>query len=191
MSSKNQLQKDPPESTPEPTKNTTCDHGSPPELTREQVEELRARAAKADDHWERFLRATADLENFRKRAVRERQDAIKFANESLLTRLIPALDSLEMALAATESPEGVTVESLKTGVTMIHGQLKNALAEAGLEEVDAALQPFNPNLHEAVSQETSTEVPEGHVVRQLRRGYKLHERLIRPATVVVSRNSPV
>lgn len=190
MSSKNPLQKDPPESIQETTNNPPRGQESTPELTREKVDELKAKAAKADDHWERFLRVTADLENFRKRAARERQDALRFANESLLTKLIPVLDSLEMALAATESPDGVTVESLKTGVTMILGQLKNAMTEAGLDEVDATRQTFNPNLHEAVSQEPSNEVPEGHVVRQLRRGYKLHERLIRPATVVVARNSP-
>ena len=156
-------------------------------LTREQLEELKARAAKADEHWDRLLRTMADLENLKKRTARERQDAVKFANESLLTRLIPALDNFDMARAAADSADGATTDSLKTGIALVHNQLKAALAEAGLEEIDATNRPFDPNLHEAVSEEESAEVPEGHVVRQLRRGYKLRERLLRPASVVVAR----
>jgi len=156
-------------------------------LRAEQFEELIAKAARADEHWDRLLRTTADLENFKKRAARERQEAIRFANVSLLEKLVPALDNFDMALAAANNSEATSVESLKTGITMIYNQLKNALSEAGLEEIDAARQPFDPNLHEAVSQEQSAEIPEGHVLRQLRKGYKFRERLIRPASVVVAR----
>src|SRR5439155_393642 len=156
-------------------------------LTPRQIEELKTRAAKADEHWDRLLRTMADLENFKKRAARERLEATRFANASLLEKLIPALDNLDMALAAANSAETNSVKSLKTGILMIYNQLKSALAEAGLEEIDAFNQPFNPNLHEAVSQEESAEAPEGQVIRQLRKGYKLHDRLIRPASVVVAR----
>jgi len=156
-------------------------------LTPHQIEELKTKAAKADEHWERLLRTAADLENFKKRAARERQEATRFANASLLEKLIPALDNFDMALAAANNAEGNTVESLKTGIAMIHTQLKSALAEAGLEEINAQDQPFDPNLHEAVSQEESEDVPEGHVVRQLRKGYRLRERLLRPASVIVAR----
>ncbi len=187
MSAKNHSDREALDTTAETAPLVTPEPESSAGLTRGQIEELKAKAAKADEHWERLLRATADLENFKKRAVRERQDAIKFANESLLTRLVPALDNLEMALAAAAGTEGTTVESLKTGITMIYNQLKGALAEAGLEEIGAADQLFNPNLHEAVSQEESAEMPEGRVIKQLRKGYKLRERLIRPATVVVAR----
>ena len=155
-------------------------------LTAGQVEELKAKAAKADEYWDRLLRSAADLENFKKRATRERQEAIRFANASLLEKLIPALDNLDMALAASNA-ESASVESLKTGITMIYNQLKGALAEAGLEEIDAADQAFDPNLHEAVAQEEIPSTPEGHVVRQLRKGYKLRDRLLRPASVVVAR----
>jgi molecular chaperone GrpE len=153
----------------------------------QQIEELNAKAARADEHWERLLRTTADLENFKKRAARERQDAIKFANESLLARLIPALDNFDMALAAANTAEGNSMESLRTGITMVYNQLKVALTEAGLEEIDATNQPFDPKLHEAVSQQESAEVPEGHVLQQLRKGYKLRDRLLRPASVVVAK----
>jgi len=153
----------------------------------QQIEELKAKATKADEHWDRLLRVTADLENFKKRATRERQDAIKFANESLLARLIPALDNFDMALAAANNAEGNSVESLKTGIAMVYSQLKAALTEAGLEEIDATNQPFDPKLHEAVSQQETAEVPEGQVVRQLRKGYRLRDRLLRPASVVVAK----
>ena len=135
----------------------------------------------------RLLRTTADLDNYKKRAARERQEAIKFANASLLEKLIPALDNFDMALAAANNAESHSMESLKTGITMIYNQLKAALADTGLEEIDATNQPFDPNLHEAVSHQESADVPEGQVLQQLRKGYKLRERLIRPATVVVAR----
>ena len=110
-----------------------------------------------------------------------------FANASLLEKLIPALDNLEMALAAANNAEIHSMESLKTGIAMICNQLKAALADAGLEEIDAANQTFDPNLHEAVSHQESADVPEGQVLQQLRKGYRLRERLIRPASVVVAR----
>src|SRR6478672_8230291 len=113
----------------------------------EQLAELKERAAKADEHWDRLLRTTADFENFKKRAAREKQDAIKYANESVLQKLIPVLDNFDMALAATQtSGKGDAVQSLQTGVNMIYQQLKSALLDAGLEEVDATNKPFDPNV---------------------------------------------
>lgn len=153
----------------------------------EELGELKQRAAKASEHWERLLRTTADFDNYKKRASREKQDAIRFANENLLEKLVPVLDSFEMALAAAQNDQSEAAQSLKTGIGMVYQQLKSALTDAGLEEVDATGKPFDPNLHEAVSQQESTAVPEGQVLQQLRRGYKLRERLLRPATVVVSK----
>jgi molecular chaperone GrpE len=162
----------------------------PTQLTPGQLEELKTRAAKADENWERLLRTTADFDNFKKRAAREKQEAIRFANESLIQKVIPVLDNFEMALAAAQSSSADGVKSLQDGVAMIQTQLKNLLAESGLEEVNAEGQPFDPNLHEAVSQQASSEVAEGHVLQQLRKGYKLRERLLRPATVIVAKAPP-
>lgn len=156
-------------------------------VTPEQMSELKERAAKADDHWNRLLRVTADFDNFKKRAAREKADAIKFANEGLLQKLIPVLDNFDMALAATQSADAGTAQSMQTGINMIFQQLKNALAEAGLEEVDASGKTFDPNLHEAVSQKETNEASEGQVVQQMRKGYRLRERLLRPASVVVAK----
>ena len=158
-------------------------------LSPEQIEELKNRAAKADENWERLLRTTADFENFKKRAAREKTESAQYAISSLLQKLLPVLDNFEMALAATknaEVPQG-GIASLQSGVQMIQLQLKNALIEAGLEEVEAAGKRFDPALHEAVSQQESTEVAEDHVLQQLRKGYRFKDRLLRPATVVVAK----
>ena len=157
-------------------------------VTPEQLEELKERAAKADEHWERLLRTTADFDNFKKRAAREKSEAIKFANEGLIEKLIPVLDNFDMARSATQTSQADAVESLQTGINMIYQQLKRALADIGLEEVEADGKPFDPNFHEAVSQKETAEVPEGQVVQQLRKGYKLRDRLLRPASVVVAKH---
>ena len=187
------MKKDAPKPQPEPAAPGT-DPGvealapvEPATVTPEQLEELKQRAAKADEHWERLLRISADFENFKKRAAREKQDAIRFANESLMEKLIPVLDSFDMALAAAQNASGDPGQSLQTGISMVSQQLKGALQEAGLEAVDATGKAFDPNFHEAVSQQETADVPEGHVMQQLRRGYKLRERLIRPASVVVAK----
>jgi molecular chaperone GrpE len=153
----------------------------------EQVAEWKAKAAKAQEHWDRLLRQTADFDNFKKRAARERLDAIKYANENLLERLIPVLDNFEAGLAATGDSQDPAVQALKTGVVMVFSQLKSALAEAGLEEIDAVNQRFDPNLHEAISERETADAPEGQVVQQVRRGYRLRDRLLRPASVIVAK----
>ena len=162
----------------------------PPEgatITPDQFEEMKVRAEKADEHWDRLVRATADFDNFKKRAAREKQDAIRYANEGLLEKLVPVLDNFDAALSAAQNSSAESAQSLQTGVAMIFQQLKKVLTDSGLEEVDATGQAFDPNLHEAVSQQESKDVPEGNVLQQLRKGYKLRERLLRPATVVVAK----
>jgi molecular chaperone GrpE len=164
-------------------------------LTEDNIRELLSQAAKADEYRDQLLRTAADLDNYKKRAAREKQEAIKFANESLLGKLIPVLDNFDMALAAVSNAQGGTeqgasTESLQQGVSMIQQQLRQALADAGLEEINATGQPFDPNYHEAVSQQESADVPEGHVMQQLRKGFKLRDRLLRPATVIVAKAPP-
>src|SRR5438034_7925038 len=110
----------------------------PAMMTPEELDELRERAAKADDNWERLLRTTADFENFKKRVTREKQEAIRYANEGLLQKLVPVLDNFDMALSAAQTGQTEAAQSLQAGINMIYQQLKSALVEAGLEEVDAA-----------------------------------------------------
>ena len=151
------------------------------------LEEIKAKAAKADEHWDRFVRLTADFDNFRKRAARERADAVRYANEALVEKLLPVMDNLDAATNAANNAQSGSTESLRAGVAMVLTQLRGVLVEAGLEELDALNRPFDPTWQEALSQHETADAPEGNVVQQLRKGYKLRERLIRPASVIVAK----
>lgn len=167
--------------------NVEQEDDSPVTVERKEWNDLEAKAQKADEYWDRFVRLNAEFDNFKKRAARERSEAVKYANEALLERLIPTLDHFEMAMAAVQNVDDKSVASIKMGIEMVHNQLKSTLKEAGLEEVDALGKVFDPVWHEAVSQKETTEIPEGQVLEQARKGYKLNERLIRPANVVVAK----
>jgi molecular chaperone GrpE len=159
----------------------------PVTLTAVEYRGLLDKAVKADQNWETFLRERAELENLRKRVAREKQDAIRYANEGLIADLLPILDNFEMALLATDQATDLNVEALKTGVSMIHGQFKNLLLDSGLQEIDATGKPFDPAIHDALGEEISQSIPDGNVIRQTRKGYKLRDRLIRAASVIVAR----
>lgn len=130
------------------------------------------------------LRSQADFENYKKRSAREKEEAIKYANSSLLEKLISIVDNFELGLEAARG-EGEK-SPIFAGMNMVLKQLMDFLAESGLQPIDAIGQKFDPNLHEAIAHEASEEVPEGLVIRQTRRGYKLKDRLLRPSSVVVS-----
>jgi molecular chaperone GrpE len=154
-----------------------------------------AETAQADDDCEglqadldRFrdlaLRSQADFENYKKRSAREKEDAIKYANSSLLEKLIAIVDNFELGLEAARA-EGEK-SPVFSGMSMVLKQLMDFLADHGLQPIDATGQQFDPNLHEAIAHEPSNKFPEGVVVRQTRRGYKMKDRLLRPSSVVVS-----
>lgn len=165
------------------------DAAEKPEMTSAEAEE--AALAQLQGDLERFrdlaLRSQADFDNFRKRAAREKEDAVKYANSSILERLIPIIDNFELGLGAART--GNDASSILSGMDMVAKQLTDFLADCGVQPVEAVGQKFDPHLHEAIAQEASAEVKEGHVVRQLRKGYKLKDRLLRPANVVVSKGA--
>ncbi len=132
------------------------------------------------------LRSQADFDNFRKRSSREKEDAVKYANASLLERLIPIIDNFELGLAAAGSAEN---SPILAGMSMVAKQLTDFLAESGVTAIDATGQTFDPNLHEAIAQEHDPKVPDGKVIRQVRKGFKLKDRLLRPANVIISRGA--
>ncbi|HYR57448.1 MAG TPA: nucleotide exchange factor GrpE [Chthoniobacteraceae bacterium] len=149
-------------------------------------ESLKQMQADLDHFRDLALRSRADFENFRKRAAREKDDAVKYANAAFLERLIPILDNFELGLNAARADAANS--PILAGMDMVAKQLNDFLTGTGVEPVNGDEgQKFDPNLHEAVAQEASAAVPEGGIVRQLRKGYKLRERLLRPATVVVSK----
>lgn len=130
------------------------------------------------------LRSQADFENYKKRATREKEEAIKYANSTLLERLIAIVDNFELGLEAARG-EGKN-SPVFSGMSMVLKQLMDFLTEQGLQPIDATDQKFDPNLHQAIAHEPSGEVPEGVVIRQTRRGYRMKDRLLRPSSVVVS-----
>ncbi|GAA5481933.1 nucleotide exchange factor GrpE [Haloferula sargassicola] len=130
------------------------------------------------------MRGAADLENFRKRAAREREESVRYANQSLLEELLPILDNFEMGMQAAGQEKDSMVF---IGMSMVRKQLNDFLANCGVSVIEAEGKPFDPNLHDAVSQEATDEAAEGTVLRVTRRGYLLRDRLLRPASVVVAR----
>lgn len=144
-------------------------------------------ATEVEKYRDAALRARAELDNYRKRVVREKEEAIRYANGSLLEDLLPVLDNFELGLGAAKTASDAA--GIIMGLEMVRKQMEDFLRSHGVETIDATGAAFDPNLHDAVAQEASAEVPEGTVIRQMRKGFKLKDRLIRPASVVVSKGS--
>ena len=170
---------EPSEPTATAAEHTTAE-GSP-----ELAAQLEAAKADAAANYEKFLRTAADLENFRRRAMREKDDLRTAATGRVLEDIFPVLDTLGMAVNAAKQPNA-DVKSLVGGVEMVLSQLKTALANHGLKEISPVGQPFDPHQHEAISHQPSKDVKEEHVLNVVRTGYSLNGRLLRPASVVVS-----
>ena len=148
------------------------------ETDEEEVAKLRREIADLRD---RTMRTLADFDNFRKRSERERQETRKYALLEPLRDFLEVVDNLGLALAAAGS-----ADDLKRGVEMIHRQMQELLRRLGVKEIEALNQPFDPALHEAVQREEDPTVQKATVVGELRRGYMLHERLLRPTMVKVA-----
>lgn len=146
-------------------------------------EELEAEAAR----WKEIsLRTAAEIDNLRKRTAREREDAIRYANQRLLEELLPVIDNFEMGMQAASQD---TSSMIYIGMNMVRRQLNEFLASQGVEEIPATGN-FDPKQHDAVAQEDCSAGEEGRILRVTRRGFKLRDRLLRPASVVVSKLPP-
>lgn len=154
--------------------------------SREQLMTLLTEArAKADENWSQFLRARADLDNLRKRQQRELEQAHRYALDGFVRDLLPVRDSLEMGHSAAQE-EGVSLERLREGQGLTLRMLADVMAKFGVEPVEPEGQPFNPELHQALSVQQRADVPPNTVVSLVQKGYQLHGRLVRPALVIVS-----
>ncbi len=169
--------------TPNGTETNDADPVEPKEGEIAEVD-FEAEAAKLKDL---ALRARADLDNFRKRALREKEEAIRYANNGLLERLLPVVDNFELGLDAAKS--ATDAASVLLGMEMVHRQLLDFIKSQGLESVATEGEKFDPNKHDAVAQEFSDSIPEGQIIRQVRKGYKIKDRLVRAASVVVSKGA--
>ena len=167
-------------------KNDSNDEAAPqtgdaaPEPTEE--EKLRAQVAELKD---KLLRGQAEWDNSRKRIQRQKEEDVRYASEALIEKLLPVLDNFEMGMQAAKSANDA--KAISQGLEMVLAQFQQVLREAGVESVDATGHPFDPHRHEALGHQDSDEHPEGHVIFQTRKGYKLKDRLLRPASVFVAR----
>ena len=159
---------------------------SPAQATEQtdDADEMASMQADLDRFRDLAMRSQADFENYKKRCAREKDEAIKYANKSLLEKLISIVDHFELGLEAARG-EGEK-SPIYSGMSLVLKQLQDFLAENGLQPIDAVGQKFDPNLHEAIAHQPSNEVREEHVISQTRRGYRFKDRLLRPSTVIVS-----
>lgn len=158
--------------------------------TEKEIEGLKKKVTEkekeAKDHYDHLLRMAADFENYKKRAGKEKEEWAKFANEELMKAILPFIDNLERALTHAEK-EGTTAKGVLEGLKLTHQQLLQAMGKFGLSPVESVGKPFDPSIHEAMMVvETDQDEPD-HVVEEFRKGYLLNDRLLRAATVSVSR----
>jgi molecular chaperone GrpE len=156
--------------------------GIAPVAESAQIEELRRENHELRD---RLLRSRADIDNFRKRTEREKQDFYRYALADIMREILPVLDNFERALAASAQ----SAQDILVGVDLIYKQLSDVLSKAGLRAVDEAGVPFDPSVHEAVARDDESTLPAHAVTTILQKGYMLNERLVRPAMVRVSSGS--
>ena len=149
----------------------------------EQVESLKKEAA---DNHDRLLRMAAEFENYKKRATREMNDFRKFANESFAKAMLPVVDSMDLAIESSSNEKHVS-NSMVEGVNMTLKEILKVFEQFGVRRFEAVGNIFDPNLHQAVMQEESDAFPENTVSKELQKGFMIHDRLLRPAMVVVSK----
>jgi molecular chaperone GrpE len=151
----------------------------------ELLKEINDFREKSEKNYDLYLRAQAEIDNIIKRNKKDKEDWIKYSNESLIKELLIVLDNLDMAIA--HSTDENPVKALREGVELTLKGLKNILTKSGLEEVSSLGKPFDPNFHHAVSEQEDENTEPGIVLSEFQKGYTLHQRLIRPAMVVLSK----
>lgn len=157
---------------------------SVPPLPEAAADELAAKAEELKSLNNKYLRLAAEFDNYKRLAQRDQRDQIRFGNEQLLKELLPVVDNLERAIkAAKGSPAS---DGLVQGVDLTLKQLQGVLGKFGVQSIPTTGQPFDPSGHQAVATVSSTEIPNQHVVEEFQRGYRLHDRILRPAMVTVS-----
>ena len=155
------------------------------EMTKQELMvKLGETEEEARSNYDLYMRTYAEMENIKKRGAKEREELAKYANESIIKEILPVIDSLEKAIAHAKDDQNSS--ALAEGLELTRDGLMKTLEKAGLEEVEAMGKPFDPNFHEAVSQQKDDTVAPGHVMIELQKGYVLNGRLIRPSTVVIS-----
>ncbi len=149
------------------------------------LENLKKEAEQSHELQDKLIRTQADWDNYRKRMQKEKEDAVKYAAEGFLEKLLPILDSFEAGLQAAQS--ATEAKAIAQGMEMVLKQFSALLKESGVEMVEAVGHPFDPHRHEAWGHHETSEHAEGTIVKESRKGYKLKDRLLRPAAVFVAK----
>ena len=151
----------------------------------EFIEKIQSLQEEADKNYDLYVRSQAEMENFKKRNAKEKEDVVRYANETLIKEILPVMDNLEKAISHAQQDNAV--DALREGVELTLKGLKDSLKKAGLKEVEAQGHPFDPCFHEAVSEMVDERAKPGTVIQELQKGYVLNGRLIRPSMVIVNR----
>ena len=159
-----------------------ADENEPAAMPDSEISNLKAECEKLKND---YLYLRAEFENYKRNVIKERQDLIKFGSERLLVDVLGVLDNFERGLENKITPENLP--TFVKGVEMTQGELKSTLAKYGVAEVPSLGQPFDPNLHEALSSEESSIIKPGHISRVFKKPYKLHDKIIRPGQVIVAK----
>ena len=163
------------------------------ELLSQELQELKGlheeKLKECDEQGEQFLRLQAEFENFRRRSLKEKQESFKFGHQNLVKDLLSTVDNLERALEHGAQNAGPEIQGILDGVELVHRELLGALAKHGVHEIEAMGRVFDPAEHEAMGQVPSAEVPPNTVLDVLQKGYMIHDRMLRPARVIVSRQA--
>ena len=162
------------------------DNSEPLDPLKEMEEKVESLVKEAKETHDRLLRVSAEFENYKKRAAREMNDFRKFANESLVKAMLPVIDNLDRAIESSNN-EKHTDSSMVEGVNMTLKEIFKVLEQFGVKRFDSLGDTFDPGLHQAVMQEETEGHDENSVVKELQKGYMIHDRLLRPAMVVVSK----
>ena len=154
----------------------------------ELLQKIKDLQKKSTDNYNLYLRSQAEIENLKKRTRKEKDEWVKYSNETLIKEILPVMDNLEKAI--THSDDEGSHKALKEGVELTFKGLRDTLIKSGLEEVKAKSEPFDPCFHQAVAELEDKNVKAGIILKELQRGYILNQRLIRPAMVVVNKGKP-
>ena len=154
------------------------------EALEREIAALKQEKAELEERW---VRLQADFENHRKRTLREKQEALSYGHEIVVKDLLPVVDNLERAIEHASASSGADFEGMLQGVELVRRELLAVLAKHGVSSIEAEGEVFDPNLHEALAQMEDEKVPAGRIGRMLQKGYRLRDRLLRPARVMVSK----
>jgi len=158
-------------------------------MTKEELlQKIKDLQETSKENYDFYLRSQAEMDNIKKRNKKEKEEWVRYSNETLIKQILPVIDNLEMAISHSHNEN--SHDALREGVELTLKGLRDTLEKSGLEEVKAQGEPFDPAFHQAVSHEKDENIKAGMILQELQKGYTLHQRLIRPAMVIVSKGNP-